>query len=163
MGRFCSSEPALLCRLFPRVEPPFPAPFTVTDTQLYNKKRSFSNFRSIIPRSLSGNLPSIDVVSVGSSADSTDNSSSFPMRPDKPPALLSYQSVPYDPTTYFFNKYGSSFNQFPYMRFAESPEKRAYLQFSIVHLQSILALAKKLLTKDMLNFLDEQAFITQER
>nr|CAD7570756.1 unnamed protein product [Timema californicum] len=157
MGRFCSSEPALLCRLFPRVEPPFPAPITATDTQLYNKKRSFSNFRSIIPRSLSGNLPSIDVVSVGSSADSTDNSSSFPMRLDKPPALLSYQSVPYDPTTYFFNKYGSSFNQFPYMRFAESPEKRAYLQFSIVHLQSILALAKKLLTKDMLNFLDEQA------
>ncbi|CAG2069585.1 unnamed protein product, partial [Timema podura] len=45
MGRFCSSEPALLCRLFPRVEPPFLAPVTATDTQIYNKKRSFSNFR----------------------------------------------------------------------------------------------------------------------
>ncbi|PSN41691.1 hypothetical protein C0J52_07710 [Blattella germanica] len=108
--------------------------------------------RSIIPRSLSGNLPSLDIVSLGS-LDTTD----VPVGLGKRPSLQSYQSVPYDATTYFFSKYGSSFNQFPQMRFAETPEKRAILQFSIVHLQSVLALAKKLLTKEMLTFLDDQA------
>lgn len=43
------------------------------------------------------------------------------------------------------------------MRFSESPEKKALLLFPINHLQSILALAKKLLTKDMLAYLDEQS------
>ncbi|KAJ9593546.1 hypothetical protein L9F63_014886, partial [Diploptera punctata] len=151
MGRFCTSDPPLLCRLFPRPEPPIPIPASTEVGQL-NKKRSFSNFRSIIPRSLSGNLPSLDIVSLGS-MDSTD----APIGMNKRPSLQSYQSVPYDATTYFFSKYGSSFNQFPHMRFAETPEKRAVLQFSIVHLQSVLALAKKLLTKEMLTFLDDQA------
>lgn len=43
------------------------------------------------------------------------------------------------------------------MRFSESPEKKAQLLFPIAHLQAILALAKKLLTKEMLMYLDEQA------
>ncbi|XP_063216675.1 phosphatidylinositol 4-kinase alpha isoform X2 [Bacillus rossius redtenbacheri] len=149
MGRFCTADPPLLCRLFPPAEPSFP---TAADERLVGNKKSFSNFRSIIPRSLSGNLPSADTVSIGSSGEGAENTNSL-----KRPSLQSHQSVPYDPTTYFFSKYGSSFNQFPYMRFAESPGKRARLQFSIVHLQSVLAMAKKLLTKDMLRFLDEQA------
>ncbi|CAH0713580.1 unnamed protein product, partial [Brenthis ino] len=66
-------------------------------------------------------------------------------------------SVPYDPTTYFFHKFGSSYNQFPYMRFSESPEKRINVQFYVTYLQSILSLAKKLLTKELLAFLDEEA------
>ncbi|XP_067015107.2 phosphatidylinositol 4-kinase alpha [Anabrus simplex] len=151
MGRFCTHDPPLLCRLFPRQEPPVAV--SPPEAGQLNKKRSFSNFRPIIPRSLSGNLPSLDVVSLGS-----NESAEAPVVSTlKRHSLQSYQSVPYDPTTYFFNKYGSSFNQFPHMKFVESPEKRAVVQFSIVHLQSILALAKKLLTKDMLNFLDDQA------
>lgn len=43
------------------------------------------------------------------------------------------------------------------MRFAESLEKKAYLLFSLSHLQAILALAKKILTKDLLHYLDEQS------
>lgn len=75
----------------------------------------------------------------------------------KRPSLQSFLSVPYDPTTYFFSRYGSSFNQFPQMRCNESPERRAGMQFTVVHLQSVLALAKKLLTKEILIFLDEEA------
>lgn len=150
MGRFCTSDPPLLCRLFPRPEPPIPTAAYSEVGQL-NKQRSFSNFRSIIPRSLSGNFPSLDIVSL-SSVDSTD----VPVGLSKQPSLQTYQPIPYD-ATYFFNKYGSSFNQFPQMRFPESPDKRNIVQVSTVHLQNVLALAKRILMKDMLTFLDEQA------
>ncbi|XP_015519648.1 phosphatidylinositol 4-kinase alpha isoform X1 [Neodiprion lecontei] len=151
MGRFCSSDPPLLSRIFPRPEPLIPPPQSFTEKSPLNKKKSFNNFRSIIPRSLSGNLNphTLEILQL---TDVVDYASTT-----KRPSLQSYSSVPYDATTYFFSKYGSSFNQFPQMRFTESPEKRATLQLSIVHLQSVLALAKKLLTKDVLTFLDEEA------
>lgn len=43
------------------------------------------------------------------------------------------------------------------MRISDNCEKKAKLLFPVVHLQTILALAKKLLTKEMLSFLDEQS------
>ncbi|XP_015180131.1 PREDICTED: phosphatidylinositol 4-kinase alpha isoform X1 [Polistes dominula] len=153
MGRFACTDPPLLCRIFPR--PETPVSFTNTETRLTSDKKqhSFSNFRPIIPRSLSGNLnpyPPIDNTPALLTADSDYSTI-------KRPSLQSFSSVPYDPVTYFFSRYGSSFNQFPQMRCNESPEKRAAMQFNVVHLQSVLALAKKLLTKDILNFLDEEA------
>lgn len=42
------------------------------------------------------------------------------------------------------------------MRFTD-PEKKADILLPLSHLQTILTLAKKLLTKDMLSFLDEQS------
>ena len=63
----------------------------------------------------------------------------------------------YDATTYFFSKFGSSFNQFPNMRFCDSSNKKRRLLFSLTHLNTILALAKKMLTKEMLSFLNEQS------
>jgi hypothetical protein len=46
MGRLCTGDPPLLCRLFPRPEPPIPAAPYGEVGQL-NKQRSFSNFRSV--------------------------------------------------------------------------------------------------------------------
>lgn len=150
MGRFATVDPPLLCRIFPQPEPPVKNNCEASPNK---RHRSFSNFRPIIPRSLSGNL------NTHLSIDSTHSASTTgeDYAPVKRPSLHSYLSVPYDPSTYFFTRYGSCFNQFPQMRCNESPEKRTGLLFSIVHLQSVLALAKKLLTKDTLAFLDDEA------
>lgn len=52
MGRFCTLEPPLICQLFPKnIETP-----VSVNSNNDGTKRSFSNFRSIIPRSLSCNL-----------------------------------------------------------------------------------------------------------
>ncbi|XP_062554225.1 phosphatidylinositol 4-kinase alpha isoform X2 [Armigeres subalbatus] len=144
MGRYATADPPLLCRLFPRDEIPTPKSQETTLKRAESKSNNaISQFRSIIPRSMSGSL----------TAELTEEKS--PKNNAK--KLNSYYSVPYDPTTYFFSKYGSSFNQFPNMRFCDSPEKKNRLQFPINHLQTIFALAKKLLTKETLEHLDEQA------
>jgi len=150
MGRFGCTDPSLLCRIFPRRETPLSASSTENRSMLDRKQHNFSNFRSIIPRSLSGNFNSC----IDNTLSSYDN---YDYQYSKRPSLQSFLSVPYDPTTYFFSRYGSSFNQFPQMRCNESPERRAGMQFTVVHLQSVLALAKKLLTKEILTFLDEEA------
>lgn len=72
---------------------------------------------------------------------------------------MTSKSTPYfDPTTYFFSKFGSSFNQFPHLRVSDTCEKKSKLLFPVHHLQTILALAKKLLTKEILAFFNEQSF-----
>lgn len=81
--------------------------------------------------------------------------------------LISFYSVPYDPTTHFFTKFGSSFNQFPNMRTFEhysegDPDKlpkkiKEKVSFPVNHLQRIFNLSKNLLTKELLTHLDEQA------
>lgn len=147
MGRYATSDPPLLCRLFPRQEKPVVKNVPTTETNNFERTANskFNHFRSIIPRSMSGNL----------SVDSVDTKI---LKAEKKRASLNtYYSVPYDPTTYFFSKYGSCFNQFPNMRFFDTPEKKARINFPIHHLQTIFAIAKKLLTKETLEHLDEQA------
>lgn len=144
MGRYAQSNPPLLCRLYPRQEMPIvPA---AEQPKQFDRQSTLSQFRSIIPRSMSGGL---------------NPDCLLPNSPIKSPktraSLNTYYSVPYDATTYFFAKYGSSFNQFPNMRFYETPQKRPEIQCSIQHLQTIFAIAKKLLTKETLAHLDEQA------
>lgn len=155
MGRYSTVDPPLLCRLFP--QPPSPGknkePELNFEYSTLDKKRKFNQFRPIIPRSLSGNLNANNESILENGSDTVDSTGGTLKRG----SLHSYNSVPYDPTTYFFHKFGSSFNQFPYMRFSESPEKRSSVQFYVTYLQSILSIAKKLLTKDLLAFLDEEA------
>ncbi|XP_050552894.1 phosphatidylinositol 4-kinase alpha isoform X7 [Spodoptera frugiperda] len=155
MGRYATVDPPLLCRLFP--QPPSPVktkePEPNFEYSTLDKKRKFNQFRPIIPRSLSGNLNPNNESLLENGNDTVDSNGGTLKRG----SLHSYNSVPYDPTTYFFHKFGSSFNQFPYMRFSESPEKRINVQFYVTYLQSILSLAKKMLTKDLLAFLDEEA------
>lgn len=150
MGRYAHNSPPLLCRIFPPITMPSALKATSTNMRQspYERQHSLSQFRSIIPRSLSGGL-SCEALD-DSMSDETDST-------NRPPKLQSYYSVPYDPTTYFFSKYGSSFNQFPNMRFNETPEKKQKIQFKIQHLQSIFAIAKRLLTKETLEHLNEQA------
>ncbi|XP_055625261.1 phosphatidylinositol 4-kinase alpha isoform X4 [Toxorhynchites rutilus septentrionalis] len=143
MGRYATNDPPLLCRLFPRDEIPTPKSQEVQLSTDNKSNNTISQFRSIIPRSMSGSLTS-ELVEEKSPKSHTKK-------------LNSFYSVPYDPTTYFFAKYGSSFNQFPNMRFCESPDRKNCLQFPINHLQTIFALAKKLLTKETLEHLNEQA------
>lgn len=62
MGRFSTSDPPLICRIFPKPEPPL-SQAAVSDQSAH--KRSFSSFRNIIPRSLSGNLhATVDILAV---------------------------------------------------------------------------------------------------
>ncbi|XP_041781810.1 phosphatidylinositol 4-kinase alpha isoform X2 [Anopheles merus] len=144
MGRYAACDPPLLCRLFPKDEILVVKSAETPLSADAKDSTSVSQFRSIIPRSMSGSL----------SVDAGETEKSIHSSRKK---LSSFYSVPYDPTTYFFAKYGSSFNQFPNMRFCDSMEKNDRLQFPINHLQTIFALAKKLLTKETLEHLDEQA------
>lgn len=144
MGRYAACDPPLLCRLFPKDEILVIKSAETPLSADAKDSTSVSQFRSIIPRSMSGSL----------SVDAGETEKSIHSSRKK---LSSFYSVPYDPTTYFFAKYGSSFNQFPNMRFCDSMEKNDRLQFPINHLQTIFALAKKLLTKETLEHLDEQA------
>lgn len=137
MGRYTSISPPLLCRLFPRVDMPSIKPVDVKPIQHENRQSHFNHFRSIIPRSMSGSF----LIEI----------------PDKTSYVRNKSIPPYDTTTYFFSKFGSSFNQFPNMRFNESMDNLPRIQFPISHLQTIFALAKKLLTKETLEHLDEQA------
>ncbi|XP_065168456.1 phosphatidylinositol 4-kinase alpha isoform X3 [Atheta coriaria] len=135
IGRFSLNNPSYICRLYPKPDPPIiPAPNNTPQKPIY--QRSFSNFRPIIPRSLSLN----------------ENANMY----EDNRFLGLDQNC--DVKTYFFCKFGSSFHQFQNLRLSDAHDYRdRMILLSLDHLQAILAMAKKLLTKDMLAFLDEQS------
>ena len=160
IGRYTIKDP-LISRMYPPLEKPI-VKATNPDQLMLNDRQKFSpNFRPIIPRSMSGSL-NIEAMEAkkGSITPSASPRKSEPCTNKK---LFSYYSVPYDPTKYFFSKFGSSFNQFPNMRSFEQDGdlemqlKREKIQFPINHLQQIFAFSKKLLAKEILEYLDERA------
>jgi phosphatidylinositol 4-kinase len=150
-GRIANEDPSLLCRIFPRPKSIFnyKRDHSISDKQEHN----FYNFRSIISSSLCNNLN--PWLSIGSSCNSfsSSNKNIFLKHP-----LFKFQpSILYDPLHNIFNWYGSNFNQISQMYYNENLQDKSDLQFNVIHLQSVLALAKKLLTKEMLSFLDKEA------
>ncbi|CAB3384659.1 Hypothetical predicted protein [Cloeon dipterum] len=136
MGRFGDPDDTpLISKIFPLTPPMPPEQRAKCDSETNSSRtRNFAQFRIIIPRSLSGNMLAQE------NQDIPDSSFS------KFSSLRKTQSN-CDPTTNFFTKIGSSFTQLP----------NSTSFYSIIHLQSVLALAKKILTKDILAFIDEQA------
>uniref|UniRef100_T1J2J9 Thymidine kinase, cytosolic n=1 Tax=Strigamia maritima TaxID=126957 RepID=T1J2J9_STRMM len=158
LGRASNQAPPLLCRMFPNPKNPIP----IQMEPKLEKKRSFTTFRPIIPRSLSSifpstlNLATVSIHNVGldlpfSRMSSTPSSlTSIPIQTNG----LNQQQI--DPTTYYFSKYGSSFGQIATIETMDPSEENPF-NFSIVHLQAVLSNAKKLLTKQLLQYLDDQA------
>ncbi|KAF5285106.1 hypothetical protein FQA39_LY16795 [Lamprigera yunnana] len=166
MGRYYTVDPPLFCRLFPKHDPPSKSNKMHEEMPIIYK-RSVSNFRPIVPRSLSGNLTAaLDILAITQllplslplqttwsilGYDVNDIVYNVNTSPSNTPGMN------IDPSTYFFSTFGSSFNQFPHLRTTETYESKKKLLFSVKHLQHILALAKKLLTKEMLTFMDQQS------
>lgn len=147
--------------MYPVPEKPVVKTTSLEQAQLNDSQKFSPNFRPIIPRSMSGSL-NIEAIEAKKET-STPSASPRRSEPLAGKKLFSYYSVPYDPTRYFFTKFGSSFNQFPNMRSfeldsdSESQSKRVKIQFPINHLQQIFAFSKKLLAKEVLEYLDEKA------
>ncbi|XP_026849117.1 phosphatidylinositol 4-kinase alpha isoform X2 [Drosophila persimilis] len=177
MGRYASNDPPLLCRIFPPELLPIQRVSgrdgTASSSASGTCGGSFSSserlaatanhqFRPIIPRSMSGSLAA-HYHQHFDDGRQRHLGYGFQSNSKQKPSLNSYCSVPYDPRTHFFTRYGSSFNQFPNMRVCDSPTKGGprplyrVPPFPIQHLQTIFAVSKKLLTKDTLEHLDEQA------
>lgn len=163
IGRYAITDVPLINRMYPAPEDPIAKSANLDQAEINDQQKFSPNFRPIIPRSMSGSL-NIDAIEAkkGSITPSASPLKQATIaRTNK--SLFSYYSVPYDPTRYFFTKFGSSFNQFPNMRSfeqegdAESKQKREKIQFPINHVQQIFAFAKKLLAKEVLEVLDERA------
>ncbi|KAF8787808.1 Phosphatidylinositol 4-kinase alpha like protein [Argiope bruennichi] len=161
VGRASKNGPPLFCRLFPTLtptnnhSPESPKIHKVASSNSL-KQRTFHNFRPILHRSMSAvsrNASSNVLTSQDSGADLSAMGGSG--LSSKRASLYSQSSMTYDPTVYYFYKFGSSFGKLPALGLLKDEEHS--LIFSVNHLQAVLAIAKKLLTKDLLEYLDEQA------
>lgn len=135
MGRYtvCDGAP-LLSLIFPKQE----LQLNMGSTYIEDIKREkFATFTPIT-RSMSGTFY-IDSIEINQSNN------------------VHRTGFPYDLTTFFFCKYGSSFNQVYNMTKDLTDEQKIRINVPIHHLQAIFAIAKRILTKETLEYLDEQA------
>uniref|UniRef100_A0A8D8UEF4 1-phosphatidylinositol 4-kinase n=1 Tax=Cacopsylla melanoneura TaxID=428564 RepID=A0A8D8UEF4_9HEMI len=161
MGRFPIQEPPLLTRIFPKPKPPTinpsggtpaPAPGQTDKKKQTSSAGGFATFRPIMPRSLSAslNMTAVDILTLTSLDPMLDVRASHKL--DVRERFESNSS--FDPSTHFFVKYGSSFNQYPYTHLTRTSND---LHLSVTQLQSVLSLAKQLLQAELLTYLDAQA------
>jgi len=183
MGRFTPpAEDFLLSKLYPRSAPGCMGKSSLGPGQGEpdpdDKIKGYSNFRSIIPRSLSSTFQTGSPLISSMSSDSVVDLSFRPnlrtdlmchqsekqrdKERDKKLAFQSQVSVqPYDPTTYFFHKFGSSFNQLqaPLTKTATSSrvDKSGLLSLKETMIRNIFQMILKFLAKDLLDYLDNLA------
>ncbi|KAG1666136.1 Phosphatidylinositol 4-kinase alpha [Nymphon striatum] len=145
-GRASEAGLALFSRIFPAPTNPV-IKYVQSPENVSTPGGSFNTFRPIIPRSLSSNyMSSSELLVPNSSTDHLDNKNER--------TLQSQSSIGYNPQTYFFFKYGSSFGKIVPIG---TEDYENPLKLNINHLQAILAIAKKILAKDFLKFVDDQA------
>ncbi|XP_026685161.1 phosphatidylinositol 4-kinase alpha [Diaphorina citri] len=134
MGRFPIQEPPLLTRIFPKPKPPCISPVATGGAGgapgQQDKKKTFSTFRPIMPRSLSAslNMTAVDILTLTSLDPMLDVRASHKL--DVRERFETNSS--FDPSTHFFVKYGSSFNQYPYTHLTRTSND---LHLSVTQLQ----------------------------
>lgn len=128
-GRASETEPALLSRIFPAPTKPKISQEANVE-QPSSPASTFNTFRPIIPRSLSNSYMSSSELLV-------PNNSMDQLNGKFDRSLQSHLSIPYDPKTYFFFKYGSSFGKIVPIG---TEELENPLKLNINHLQAILAI-----------------------
>ncbi|KAK3587137.1 hypothetical protein CHS0354_006778 [Potamilus streckersoni] len=133
-------------------------------------KKSFTTFRSILPRTLSSHVITPDSPSTPSAHHAIEFSEYYRReRSPSPKAAATRISfaasdTKIDPKVHYFNKVGSSFTHTKPWGFEIIPEQD-HLKFDVSHLQALLALAKRLLKKELLESLDsklDDMFTTSE-
>ncbi|XP_077996530.1 phosphatidylinositol 4-kinase alpha-like [Glandiceps talaboti] len=158
MGRSSSDHTFLFSQLFP--PPGSPTTIQAGDEKFISVRRSFSTFRPIISRSMSQTLKnvnppdgSISPVSPTVEDKYSPTRHTQPVDKEEEKQRLRNKRYGFDPTTHLFSVVGSSFPRVkPVMAWEE--EKRPPIKFNVQQLQIILQLAKKLMNKDILKFLD---------
>lgn len=132
MGRFGNPSEPLFLKLFPKPSPPISTTAKSATNGIPSKNnRSFSNFRSIIPQSLSATVFA--------------NIEAFPYQPANSSSQWKDGYVPVK----YFRDFGSSFDVY------SGPLNGSAIQYSVQHLETILQLARScLLDKSVLRFLD---------
>ncbi|PVD31364.1 hypothetical protein C0Q70_06776 [Pomacea canaliculata] len=127
--------------------------------QAAKQRRSFNTFRPILPRTMSSLVLSSDLPSPTSPQPTRLDAPELPSRERSPspldvgPGRDNGVTGDSDPVEVYFNKVGSSFTRTKPWGFEIIPEQD-HLKFSSSHLQTLVAVAKRLLNKDMLKNLD---------
>ncbi|CAH0382113.1 unnamed protein product [Bemisia tabaci] len=162
LGCYPTISPPLLCRLFPRPEPPKVVTTTsMADSNLL-KKNSFSNFRSIIPRSLSRSF----IITIAKDTFTTEvNGKPNDTKRSNGPLYQNCSHSEFDhfyAEIFLFTKFGTNFNQFLHLSNQENLEYKSKIPpqvylFTVNDLKTILGIAKTLLTSELLLSLDSIA------
>lgn len=160
IGRSSDDRTPLINLLFPLPSQCFATVESPEDTNS-PPKRPFTKFRSIFPRTLSSHVITPESPT-SPTPGTTENPADFRRERSPSPMAPTQQKIGsaddmLDPTVRYFNKVGSSFTRTKPWGFEIIPEED-HLKFSSSQLQTLVSVAKRLLSKDILKNLDNMAY-----